>query len=114
MRKKPEIRIPLCIQTAVKECIPNVFPCQLVIKLQITWYVKRSALWHSVVTPKQKHEIHSAGDLASLLKYPGRHTDGCFFTTRMESGTANTEPLLLMASQLYAPWSDSWQQFNKI
>jgi len=35
--KKPEIRIPLCIQTAAKEYIPNVFPRQLVIKLQITW-----------------------------------------------------------------------------
>jgi len=35
--KKPEIRILLCIQKAVKQCIPNVFPHQLVIKLQITW-----------------------------------------------------------------------------
>jgi len=35
--KKPEIRIPLCTQTAVKECIPNVFTPQLEIKLQITW-----------------------------------------------------------------------------
>jgi hypothetical protein len=34
---KPEIKILLCIQRAVKESIPNVFPRELVIKLQITW-----------------------------------------------------------------------------
>ena len=56
--------------------------------------MKRSALLHLVVTPKQKQLMHSPGLRACALKYPaGQTSSGVWpFMTRMVSGTANLVP----------------------
>lgn len=67
----------------------------------------KSAEWQVAVCPKQKHLIHSSGDRASELKEPTGHTVR-WLTINIVSGTANVVPLMLIASQEYAPWSSIW------
>jgi hypothetical protein len=61
--------------------------------------------------PKQKQLIQSFCDKAISLNVPLGHEvcwitlDG--FTTNIVSGTAISDPCMLIPSQLYAPWSAS-------
>lgn len=63
--------------------------------------------------PKQKQLMHSFSDKAKSLNVPAGHDVGfgwsCEdFTTNIVSGTAISDPWMLIPSQLYAPWSASW------
>lgn len=80
-------------ENEIKEKDSNIF-----LVFSLTWATYKSELPHWLVWPWQKHGRHSRGVVASSLKKPVEQSPGAGFTTKMQSGIANTDPNVLIAS----------------